>query len=47
MTIALDTGFVKADSSNLPKIRFFMIWEYIVTDERHNAPEVRGSKTEA
>ena len=41
----LDPGFTKADSSNLLKITIFMVWEYIVTDERYNAPEVRGVKT--
>lgn len=40
----LDPGFVRADSTNLPKISIFMVWEYIVTDERYNAPEVRGIK---
>lgn len=40
----LEPGFVKADSTNLPKISIFMVWEYIVSDERYNAPEVRGIK---
>lgn len=40
----LDSGFVKADSTNLPKINVFMVWEYIINDERHNAPEIRGIK---
>ncbi|XP_011701425.1 PREDICTED: uncharacterized protein LOC105458063 [Wasmannia auropunctata] len=40
----LDLGFVKANSTNLPKISVFMVWEYIANDERYNAPEVRGIK---
>ncbi|XP_043484808.1 uncharacterized protein LOC122512804 [Leptopilina heterotoma] len=44
MPCKLDSGFEKADSSNLPKISIFMVWEYLVTDDRYNAPEVRGVK---
>lgn len=44
MSNRLDPDFVKADSTNLPKINVFQVWEYLVTDERYNAPEVRGVK---
>lgn len=40
----LDSGFVKADSSNLPKMTIFMVWKYFMTDERYNVPEIRGVK---
>jgi len=45
MSNKLDPSFIKADSTNLPKIMVFMVWEYIVNDERYNAPEVREIKT--
>lgn len=37
-------GYVKADSTNLPKIDMFMIIEFITSDGRFNAAEVRGAK---
>ena len=40
----LHAGFTKADSTNLPKFDIFMVWEYLVTDEKYNAPEVRDVK---
>lgn len=40
----LEPNFEKADSTNLPKITAFMTYEFIVKDERYNAPEVRGDK---
>ena len=40
----LDPGFIKVNSMNLSKITVFMIWEYIVSDKRYNAPEDRGIK---
>lgn len=40
----LKEGFIKADTTNLPKINPFMIYEFLITDDRFNAPEVRGEK---
>lgn len=37
----LEIGFVKADSRNLPKIDIFMVAEFIKTDDRFNATEIR------
>ncbi|XP_051156855.1 uncharacterized protein LOC127278934 [Leptopilina boulardi] len=44
MVNKLDPGFEKADTTNLPKINVFMVYEYITNNERYNAPEVRGVK---
>ncbi|KAJ8667697.1 hypothetical protein QAD02_009360 [Eretmocerus hayati] len=44
MPVKLDTGFAKADSTNLPKVNCFMVWAYIVSNEKYNAPEVKGIK---
>jgi len=30
MSNKLDPSFIKTDSTNLPKITVFMVWEYIV-----------------
>ncbi len=40
----VDPGFTKADQGNLPKITMFNVWEFLVEDDRFNAPEVRGVK---
>ena len=40
----LEEGFTKADSSNLPNIDAFMTYEFIISDEKYNAPEGRGAK---
>lgn len=37
-------GYVKADSTNLPKIDMFMVRNFLISDTRYNAPEVRGVK---
>ena len=37
----VETGFVKTDSRNLPKIDIFMVAEFIKTDNRFNAAEIR------
>lgn len=44
MANILDPGFLEANSTNLPTPHVFMVWEYIVTNDRYNAPEVRGVK---
>ena len=44
MPAQLAPGFTKADSTNLPKLDILMVWEYLVSDEKYNAPEVRGVK---
>ena len=44
MPAKLEPGFTKADSRNLPKLDIFMVWEYLVTDKKYNAPEIRGVK---
>ncbi|XP_018395225.1 PREDICTED: uncharacterized protein LOC108773788 [Cyphomyrmex costatus] len=44
MVKTIESGYVKADSNNLPKIDMFMVCEYIKQDDRFNAAEVRGSK---
>lgn len=45
MANRLEEGFTQADSRNLPKLDTAMIYNYLSTDERFNAPEVRGAKT--
>ena len=40
----LETGFVKADSTNLPKVHVFMIWDFLMESKKHNIPDVRGVK---
>jgi len=37
----MDSGFVKADSSNFPKIDIFMVAEFVKNDDRYNAAEIR------
>ena len=44
MANRLEERFVKADSRNLPKVDIFMVYEYISTDDRFDAPEIRGVK---
>ena len=44
MPAKLEPGFTKADSTNLPKLNICMVWEYLVSDEKYNAPEVRPVK---
>ena len=36
----LKVGYTKGHTINLPKIDAFMIYDFIVSDERFNAPEV-------
>ena len=40
----MESGYVKADSGNLPKVNIFMVLDYVKNDERFNDPEVRTSK---
>ena len=40
----LESGFVEADSRNLPKIDMFMVFEYIKQSDKFNAFEVRNAK---
>ena len=40
----VDSGFVKADSGNLPKISMFMVLEYFTSNPKYAAPEIRGVK---
>ena len=44
MSVRPKEGFTKADTTNLPEINPFMVYEFLTTDERFNAPEVRGKK---
>lgn len=44
MSIGLSEGFIKADSTNLPRVDMFMVRDLLILDERFNAPEVRGVK---
>ena len=40
----VDSGFVKADSGNLSKISMFMVLEYLTSNPKYAAPEIRGVK---
>ena len=40
----VDSGFVKADAGNLPKIFIFMVLEYFTSKPKYAAPEIRGVK---
>ena len=40
----LEVGYTKGDAINLPKNDAFMTYDFIVSDERFNAPEVRNQK---
>lgn len=44
MVNKLDPSFDKADTTNLPKLNVPMVYENIASNERYNAPEVRGVK---
>lgn len=44
MANILESGFIKADSTNLPKIDIFMICEFIKQSDKFNAAEVRNAK---
>lgn len=44
MVLTVAEGFKKADSTNLPKVDMCMIRNFLVSDERFNAPEIRGVK---
>lgn len=44
MANILEPGFVKADSTNLPKIDMFMVCEFIKRSDKFNAAEVRNAK---
>ncbi|KAL0861793.1 hypothetical protein ABMA27_009267 [Loxostege sticticalis] len=37
--------FVRADSTNLPKVETVMIIEFLTNNDKHNIAEVRGAKT--
>ena len=37
----VEPGYVKADSTNLPKIDIFMVAEFVKNDARYNAAEIR------
>lgn len=37
-------GFVKADSTNLPKIDIFMVCEFIKKSDKFNPAEVKNEK---
>ena len=43
MSKKVESGYVKADSGNLPKVNIFMVLDY-VKNERFNDPEDRNSK---
>ena len=38
----VDSGFVKADSRNLPKISMFMVSEHFTSNSKYAASEIRG-----
>ena len=40
----VDSGFLKADSGNLPKISMFMVLEYFTFDSKYIAPGICGVK---
>ncbi|KAL7293484.1 hypothetical protein TKK_0012931 [Trichogramma kaykai] len=40
----VEDGFVKGDSSNLPKVTAFMVFEFLTRDDRFNTPETRNVK---
>ena len=40
----VDSGFVTADSGNLPKISMFMVLEYFTPNSKYAVPEIRGVK---
>ena len=44
MSKKVESGYVKADSRNLPKVNIFMVLDYVKNYERFNDPEVRNSK---
>ena len=44
MSKKVESGYVKADSGNIPEVNIFMVLDYVKNDERFNYPEVRNSK---
>jgi len=40
----MEKGFIKVDSTNLPKINICMIIELLKSDGRYNVLELRGAK---
>ena len=38
----VDSGFVKVDSGNLPKISMFIVLEYFTSNFKYAPPEIRG-----
>ncbi|XP_071576230.1 uncharacterized protein [Temnothorax nylanderi] len=40
----VDSGFVKGNSNNLPKVDMFMVCEYVKNNDNFNAAEVRNAK---
>ena len=41
----VDSGFVKVDSGNLPKLSMFMVLKYFTSNSKYAALEIRGVKT--
>ena len=44
MSKKVESGNVKVDSGNLPKVNIFIVLNYVKNDERFNDSEVRNSK---
>ena len=44
MANVVESGFVKSNSKNSPKIDMFMVFEYIKQSDKFNAVEVRNAK---
>ena len=40
----VDSGFVKVDSGNLPKLSMFMVLKYFTSNSKYAALEIRGIK---
>ncbi|KAJ8676790.1 hypothetical protein QAD02_012577 [Eretmocerus hayati] len=45
MPQTLEAGFLKADSTNLPIIGTFVVWDFLSKDRRFNLPECQNVKT--
>ena len=44
MSKKVESGNVKVDSGNLPKVNIFIVLDYVKNDERFNDSEVQNSK---
>lgn len=44
MTNILESGFIKSDLTDLPKIDAFMVCEFIKESDKFNVSEVRNAK---